>query len=37
VFLLLGIVDYFSWSKEELQFFKVALELSRDVLGIGVE
>jgi hypothetical protein len=33
VFLFLGIVNYLRWSKEELQFFKVALKLSRDVRG----
>jgi hypothetical protein len=31
--LFLGIVNYLRWSKEQLQFFKVALELSRDVRG----
>jgi hypothetical protein len=33
MFLLLGVIDYLRWSKEELQFFKVALKLSRDVRG----
>jgi hypothetical protein len=33
VFLLLGVINYLRWSKEELQFFKVALKLSRDVRG----
>jgi hypothetical protein len=33
VFLFLGVVDYLRWSKEQLQLFKVALELSRDVRG----
>jgi hypothetical protein len=33
MFLFLGVVDYLRWSKEELQFFKVALKLSRDVRG----
>jgi hypothetical protein len=33
VLLFLRVVDYLRWSKEQLQFFKVALELSRDVRG----
>jgi hypothetical protein len=33
VFLFLGVVDYLCWSKEQLQFFEVVLELSRDVRG----
>jgi hypothetical protein len=38
VFLFLGVIDYLRWPKEQLQFFKVALELSRDIRGeLGVE
>jgi hypothetical protein len=33
VFLFLGVIAYLRWSKEQLQFFKVALELSRGVRG----
>jgi hypothetical protein len=33
VFLFLSVVDYLRWPKKQLQFFKVALELSRDVRG----
>jgi hypothetical protein len=33
MFLFLSVIDYLRWFKEELQFFKVALKLSRDVRG----
>jgi hypothetical protein len=31
MFLLLCVVDYLRWSKEQLQLFEVVLEFSRDV------